>query len=228
MSDIIEMSESVEMYLLRIALLRRGDRPVPLSLLAQELAVSPVSANEMCHRLMNEGWLTYEPYKGVTLTGEGEALAQRILRRRRLWEVFLAEKLHVEPRIAEEISCRLEHATPDDIADRLAAFLGHPTHSPQNQPIPPGTTTGVDLSTRLLTTLNTGGAGQVITISGDDVIRDFLRANGLIPGTQVRVLAVAADRSLLLDVAGKPLSLTRAVAEQIAVVTTSGAPTSVS
>ena len=98
------MRESSEMYLLRAALLRRDLQPVPLTLLAQNLAVSPVSANEMCHKLMSEGLLNYEPYKGVILTSAGAAIAYRILRRRRLWEVFLAECLDVAPREAEEIA----------------------------------------------------------------------------------------------------------------------------
>lgn len=218
MSDITEMSESVEMYLLRVAMLRRGTRPVPLSLLAQELDISTVSANEMCHRLMDEGWLTYEPYKGVTLTAQGEAIAQRILRRRRLWEVFLAEKLRVEPRLAEEISCRLEHATPDDIADRLATFLGNPTHSPQNQPIPPGNTAIVDISTRTLTTFSPGEYGRVAVITTDTITKDFLRAQGIHPGAELRVHAVAADQAILLEVAGKSLSIACIIAGQIEVI----------
>jgi predicted membrane GTPase involved in stress response len=58
------MSESVEMYLLRIALLQDEDRPVPISALAEELAVSPVSANQMCRKLEERGMVHYEPYKG--------------------------------------------------------------------------------------------------------------------------------------------------------------------
>jgi DtxR family Mn-dependent transcriptional regulator len=218
MSDSVEMSESVEMYLLRVAMLRKGTRPVPLSLLAQELAISPVSANEMCHRLMGEGWLTYEPYKGVTLTTQGETIAQRILRRRRLWEVFLVEKLSMEPHAAEDISCRMEHVTPDEVADRLAAFLGNPTRSPQNQPIPAGNSIPVDRPTFALTLLPVGEPGQVVGINGDMVTREFLYAQGITPDAVVVVLAVTAEGVLLLEVAGNHLSLARPLAEQVVVV----------
>lgn len=217
MSDHVAISESVEMYLLKIALLQQDDRPVPLSLLAQELAISPVSANEMCHKLMSEGWLTYEPYKGVTLTVQGEGVAQRVLRRRRLWEVFLANQLGVEPLAAEDISCRLEHATPDDIAERLAAFLGHPTHSPQDQPIPPGIHTPVSHSASPLISLGAGEHGQIVAITADDVTRDFLRGQGLVPGAEVEVLAVAADGAFLLKTAGRHLSISRLIADRIGV-----------
>jgi DtxR family Mn-dependent transcriptional regulator len=211
------MSESVEMYLLKVAMLRQGARPVPLSLLAQELEVSSVSANEMCHRLMDAGWLTYEPYKGVTLTTKGEGVAQRVLRCRRLWEVFLAEKLNITPDIAEEVSCRLEHVTPDDVVDRLAAFLGNPTHSPQNEPIPLGKSIAAVEEGQSLATLSTGATGRIRAITADTITRDFLRAQGMLPGAQVQVLAVAADHSLLLELAGKLLSLAPSIAEQVQV-----------
>jgi Mn-dependent DtxR family transcriptional regulator len=60
------------MYVLRTALLQRDSQPVPLAHLAQELAVSPSSANEMCRKLTHEGLMTCEPYRGVTLTAAGE------------------------------------------------------------------------------------------------------------------------------------------------------------
>ena len=70
-NTIESMSESVEMYLLRIALLQDEDKPVPISILAEELSVSPVSANQMCRKLEERGMVHYEPYRGVTLTLQG-------------------------------------------------------------------------------------------------------------------------------------------------------------
>lgn len=67
------MSETIETYLAMIAQLRVATSlPVPMALLASNLGVSHVSANEMCHRLEHKGLLTYQPYKGVTLTAKGE------------------------------------------------------------------------------------------------------------------------------------------------------------
>jgi len=212
------VGESIEMYLLRTALLQRDGQPVPLALLAQELAVSPVSANEMCRKLMSEDLLTYKPYKGVTLTPRGERLARRILRRRRLWEVFLVAQLHLAPAAAEAIACRLEHVTPDAVADRLAAFLGHPTHTPQHEPIPAGDDSPAEVPTCPLASLSAGERGQIADIAADPVTGEFLRTQGFVPGALVVVQAVGADGALLLEVAGQPRALTRAVAQQLAVV----------
>ncbi len=211
------MSESVEMYLIKIVILRKDDRPVPLSLLAQGLEISSVSVNEMCRKLMGEGLLTYEPYKGVTLTEQGEQLAQRVLRRRRLWEVFLVEKLHIDPLEAEEISCRFEHVTPDDVAERLAIFVGNPLYSPQNKPIPPGDSKPVSDNVRPLIRLSAGEHGQIAVINTDSIVSDFLHTQGIVPHLTIAVLAVGADGTLLIEANGRRLSISRSIAECIGI-----------
>ncbi|MCK6630606.1 MAG: metal-dependent transcriptional regulator [Anaerolineae bacterium] len=209
------MSESIEMYLLRIALLRREGQPVPIPVLAQEMAVSPVSANEMCRRLVDKGLIEYEPYRGVSLTAKAEALARRVLRNRRLWEVFFAEKLGIDPLEADEMACRFEHVTPDDLANRLAVFLGHPTLTPQNQLIPYDDQPLPERSVRPLTTLAAGEKGQVSRIGAAEPVKNFLCGYGLCPGVAVTTLAVAADGALLLDIAGQALSLSKPIAAAI-------------
>lgn len=211
------MSESIEMYLLRIALLHQEEQPVPVPMLAQELSVSPVSANEMCRKLMDKGLVNYEPYKGVTLTAQGETLAQRVLRSRRLWEVFFVEKLGIEPKEAETMACRFEHVTPEKLGQRLAVFLGGPMLSPQNEPIPYGKASLIKHPVQSLTTLTAGAQGQVVSIEADEVTRDFLHRQGISPGLVVEVLAVAADRSLLVEVSGQRLSLSPTIAGDIAI-----------
>lgn len=209
-------SESIEMYLLRVALLQQGDQPVPVPQLAQELSISPVSANEMCKKLTEKGLITYEPYKGVTLTADGESLARRVLRHRRLWEVFFVEKLDLEPLEAEEIACRFEHVTPELLAERLDNFLGHPAFSPQNEPIPAGNVSPLSRPTQPLTALSAGMCGQVVTLEGDKTTQEFLRHQGLLPGVVAEVLAMADD-GLLIQLADHRLSLTQAVAELVLV-----------
>jgi DtxR family Mn-dependent transcriptional regulator len=209
-------SESIEMYLLRIALLQQTEQPVPVPRLAQELAVSPVSANEMCRKLAEKQLITYEPYKGVLLTGQGAALAERVLRHRRLWEVFFVQKLDIDPAQAEDMACRFEHVTPDELAAHLDNFLGHPTHSPQNQPIPqPGQADDAPAA-QSLAGLAAGDRGQIVALNIDAATEQFLQHLGLKRGSTVQVLA-AADESLLLTAAGQPLSLTREIAAGVAV-----------
>ncbi|RME81737.1 MAG: metal-dependent transcriptional regulator, partial [Caldilineae bacterium] len=209
------MSEAIEMYLLRIALLSEGDQPVPISQLAEELNNSPVSTNQMCRKLEEKGLVDYQPYKGVSLTLQGEAIALRVLRKRRLWEVFMVEKLGADPERAEEMACRFEHVTPDSLAESLAEFLGNPTISPQRQPIPPRLGSAHKGPMRPLSTLAAGNAGKISNIVATGVLRDFLRSQEITAGAEVRVLAVAPNGSLLIDVNGRHVSLSPEAAAAI-------------
>ncbi|MFZ2487787.1 MAG: metal-dependent transcriptional regulator [Anaerolineae bacterium] len=211
-------SESVEMYLLRIALLQADERPVPMSALAEEMAVSPVSANQMCRKLEERGMIHYEPYKGVTLTLHGEAIAMRVLRKRRLWEVFMAEKLGLAPGEAEEIACRFEHVTPDWLGERLAGYLGNPSYSPQREPIPPSIGVAVRRPRFTLTALAAGQQAQISSITAGEAVREFLRTHGVAIGATVKVLAAAQDGALLLETDSRALTVAADIARHVDVV----------
>ena len=210
-------SESIEMYLLRIALLQEAGEPVPVPRLAQELSVSPVSANEMCRKLSEKHLVHYEPYKGVSLTRQGEEVSLRLLRHRRLWEVFFVDKLGFDPLHAEEMACRFEHVTSDQLADRLDKFLGHPSHSPQYQPIPAPGSSRIKTEVRPLTTLSIGMQGYVAHIDTDAATQKFLEDQGVRLGTTVRVVAATADGPLLVDIGGQRLSLSNTIAAHVAI-----------
>lgn len=189
------MSETVEMYLVTAVLERKDDKPVPLSVLAERLSVSPVSANEMCHKMTERGLVEYQPYKGIVLTNEGEVLAQRVLNRRRIWEDFLQHHLGIEPQEADEIACQLEHITSDRLIEALAGYLEHP-------PTPP--CSGGKSLTLPLTALAAGQCGQITSLPPDDTLKSFFTAQGVGRGSVVRVLAVGREGTLLLDRVQKP------------------------
>ncbi|RME79119.1 MAG: metal-dependent transcriptional regulator [Chloroflexi bacterium] len=219
MGDLISapahISENIEMYLLRIALLTGEGQPVSVPALAQELGVSPVSANEMCRKLVDRGLVHYEPYKGVTLTPDGEQLARCVLRSRRLWEVFFVSKLGLSPDEAEEIACRFEHVTPELLAEQLAEFLGHPTTSPKNEPIPAGNGTPPAPAPLPLTALTAGERAQVVSLKADPLSAEFLRRQGMVPGAVVEILSAGEDGACLLNLNGKRLALAGELSRQI-------------
>ncbi len=209
-TKITGLSESVEMYLVMVALERNGSQPVHLSLLADKLSISPVSANEMCHKLAERGLVDYQPYKGVTLTTQGETMAQRVLTRRRAWEIFLEKHLGFELDEASEIACQLEHITSDKLIQALSDYLKTPLPPSEQDTAPPP---------QPLTMLTAGQRGHVVAITtSDSTLSSFLVAQGVLVGTTVVVLAVGADGSILVDLAGKHLSLAQSVAAHITVV----------
>ena len=120
------MSESEEMYLISIAQLNEAGvaSPIPLSQLASALQVQTVSVNQMVRKLEDAGMVVYTPYQGVELTPPGKQAAASVLRKRRLWEVFLVESLHLATEEAEAAACRLEHLLSDKAVKRLSEYLG--------------------------------------------------------------------------------------------------------
>jgi len=129
-------SISVEDYLLTIYRLQADEAPVKTMALAEHLGVTAPSISGMLRKLQRSGLVSHERYYGVVLTPHGQEEALRLLRRHRLWEVFLSEVLDLPHDQSHVEAHRLEHATSDEVAERLAAFLGHPDTDPQGQPIP--------------------------------------------------------------------------------------------
>lgn len=209
------MSESEEMYLITIAGLSDPDGPVPLSQLAAQLAVQTVSANQMIRKLADADLVHYEPYKGVSLTEAGWAHAWHVLRHRRLWEVFLVEKLHLSLDEADALACRLEHLTPTEVADKLSDFLGNPAVSPQGKPIPAGNTAPVTLHP--LTLLSAGQTAQIAALEGPTPTQNFFAAEGLVPGAEITVLGTGSTGAMLIRTNGHQLHLDAALAQTILV-----------
>jgi len=193
------MSESEEMYLISIARLNEAglDGPVPLSQLAIELDLAPVSVNQMVRKLEETGLVTYLPYKGAELTPAGRQAALRILRHRRLWEVFLVEELRFSPVEAEDLACKMEHILPDEAAGRLAAFLGNPAASPQGKPIPEALFNDEVRCEVALGQLKVAETSRVTQIAADPATRTFLSAEGIVPDAQVTVLAISGEGAVL-------------------------------
>jgi len=210
------LSENAQMYLVSILRLGEARRPVPLSQLASALDVSAVSVNQMCRRLQDEGLVVYVPYEGVSFTEEGEQMASRILRRHRLWEVFLVERLHMGSGAAHEMACRLEHATSGLLAQHLAAYLSHPQVNPDGEPIPDRSGQIVPGPECSLADMRTSHLGRCMRCSADQMSCDFLGEQGLSPGSLFRVVATTPS-SLLLELDGSPLALHRNLAAAVSV-----------
>lgn len=191
-------SEAEEMYLITIArAIEDGyPEPVPVSHAARELDVSGVSANQMIRKLAGRGYLEYEPYQGVTLTELGRVVALSILRRRRLWGVFLSEQLGLTPERADEVACDLEHITPDDVADLLSGYLGDPASGPRGHSIPSGESAPAPPPTVRLDAVPAGERRSVVGVNLPDEPRRFVETQGIVPGADVEVIGVggAGDR----------------------------------
>jgi len=132
----MKYSSSKEDYLKAIYHLQSQDGVVSTNELAGELQTRAASVTDMLKKLKDQKLLNYEPYKGFRLSSEGRRVAVQVVRKHRLWEYFLVEKLGFEWDEVHEIAEELEHVTSRKLIERLDEFLGYPKTDPHGDPIP--------------------------------------------------------------------------------------------
>lgn len=185
--------ETSDLYLSAVYHLQERRETVTTSSLAEELGVSMASVSEMLRKLGERGLVNYEPYQPVTLSEEGRLRAAKLVRRHRLWEVFLVEKLGMEWETVYREACNLEHATSEAVAEALAEFLGHPVTGTHGYPIPgPDGQVPALPAAVPLTTLEADQRGRILQVSErDPELLDYLKQMNLLPGQVVEVVAKA-------------------------------------
>lgn len=124
------VSEQMQEYLETIYRLEEAGEPARTGEIAKHLKVAPPSVTDMVQKLEKAGHVTYEPYKGVTLTASGRAVGKRTLEKHRIMQAFLQEVCGMERKKAHEAACDMEHTLPAELeawcAQFLAKRLGHP------------------------------------------------------------------------------------------------------
>lgn len=120
----------------KIAEMQTADDFVNTNAIAARMNTRAASVTDMMKRLAEKQLLIYQKYKGVQLSEQGNALARSLVRKHRLWEVFLVDKLGYSWDAVHDIAEQMEHIHSDDLTDRLDDFLGRPTHDPHGDPIP--------------------------------------------------------------------------------------------
>ncbi len=110
--------------------------PVNTNAIAAEMKTAPASVTDMLKKLSDKNLLKYQRYKGVQLTEAGYGYAVQLIRKHRLWETFLVDKLEFSWDEVHEVAEQLEHINSPKLVDRLDKFLGFPTVDPHGDPIP--------------------------------------------------------------------------------------------
>jgi DtxR family Mn-dependent transcriptional regulator len=113
-----------------------GNKSVLTNELADAMSTKPASVTDMIKKLSNKKLITYEKYYGVTITKLGKNSALSIIRKHRLWETFLVQKLNFNWDQVHEVAEQLEHIQSPLLIEKLDAFLGFPVADPHGHPIP--------------------------------------------------------------------------------------------
>ncbi len=131
------ISHTEENYLKAIfKLLETGEASASTNAISKEMSTSAASVTDMLKRLSEKTLINYEKYKGVTLSDSGNKIAKSLIRKHRLWEVFLVEKLHFSWDEVHDIAEEMEHIQSNELINRLDNFLDNPKFDPHGDPIP--------------------------------------------------------------------------------------------
>jgi len=218
-TDDDSLTGPVEDYLKAIYAIGRGSVAVATNDIAQRLNLTPASVSGMVRRLADQGLLSYERYRGVTLTDTGRRAALRTLRRHRVIEAYLSGALDYPwDRVHDEAE-RLEHAASDELVDRMAAAIGEPVVDPHGAPIPSREGLVDETEYLSLADLGAGYGAKVVRVSDDDpeMLR-YLGELAIIPGAELVVVSKAPyEGPISVRVSGAMLSIGPSLASQVLV-----------
>ena len=140
--------------------------------IAERMSTTAASVTDMLRKLNNKELIVYEKYKGVKLSPMGTMQAMSLLRKHRLWESFLVEKLDFAWDEVHDIAEQLEHIQSNDLVNRLDKYLGYPKFDPHGDPIPDAQGTITIRNQIVLSTMEVGNGGLVVGVKKHD--KDFL------------------------------------------------------
>lgn len=201
-----KITPATEDYLRTICALEDEVQPVIAARVADEMGVTPSTMVSTLRRLQREGYIKVERRKEIHLTAEGRKVAEGILRRHFLLERFLTDLLGLDWVKAHQEAHRLEHAVSQEVEERLAKLLGHPTTCPHGNPIPGKSSARLRKGTPLH---QISGGKEVeleyITEGGERDARllGFLQDHRLVPGARVQVMDVAPSLGIMNLKVGK-------------------------
>lgn len=218
----MNLTAAEENYIKSIYKLQDGQAVVSTNAIAYELDTKPASVTDMAKKLKEKKLIDYEKYQGISLTAEGRRLALQIVRRHRLWECFLVEKLSFSWNEVHEIAEELEHVRSEKLINRLSEFLGNPTTDPHGDPIPDAQ--GKFSKNKQLVSLDKATARRLEVAGVSDQsssLLEFLNAKGIRLGTQIDVIErYEFDNSVEIKIRNQPaFTISEQVSKNIMVKT---------
>ena len=212
------MTFSEENYLKTIYhLTTSSDTEISTNAIAEMMVTKASSVTDMLKKLAEKGLVNYKKYQGVSLTENGKLAAKMIVRKHRLWEVFLVKKLDFSWDEVHDIAEQLEHIKSEKLINKLDDFLGNPTEDPHGDPIPDAKGKILKIEKLLLSELNENQIG--ICVGVKDSSAEFLKyldKNKIALGISIKVNAIEAfDLSLNVKINEIDFIISKKIAENI-------------
>lgn len=171
-----ELSIKEEQYIKAIYVLSeysKEQKAVATRAIAKKLGNSPPAVSDMLQRLKEKNFIIYQKYKGVNLTHQGSQIAKQLIRRHRLWETFMVEKLNFSWADVHSTAEQLEHIKSEELIEQLEAFLGYPRFDPHGEPIPDRNGNYTFRNQTILANLEIGKTATIVGV--DEQSSEFLQ-----------------------------------------------------
>lgn len=212
------MTLSEENYLKAIYHLgKQGTQVVGTNTIAKKIETKASSVTDMIKKLANKNLANYIKYQGVSLTDEGRLAAALVVRKHRLWEVFLVDKLHFSWDEVHNIAEQLEHVKSLKLVNQLDAFLGYPTQDPHGDPIPDKDGNYLPNKSVNIFDIEVGKEGVLSFVkNASDTFLKYLNKNKLALGDKIKVLACEPyDRSVTIETKRGKIVISKEVAQNL-------------
>ncbi|MBP0905610.1 metal-dependent transcriptional regulator [Mariniflexile gromovii] len=196
---------------------KQGAAAVSTNAIAEKIESKASSVTDMVKKLADKNLAHYIKYQGVSLTNDGRLAAALVVRKHRLWEVFLVEKLNFSWDEVHDVAEQLEHIKSQKLVNELDAFLGFPTHDPHGDPIPDKDGNYAPIKSVNILELEIGSEGVLSLVKdSSDVFLKYLNKNNLALGDVIKVLDFEPfDDSVTIQTKNKQIIISKEVAKNL-------------
>ena len=194
---------------------------VSTNALAEEMETKASSVTDMIKKLSEKKLLNYKKYQGVKLSKSGRETAIAVIRKHRLWEVFLVEKLNFNWDEVHDVAEQLEHIRSEKLISELDKFLGFPKRDPHGDPIPDAEGKFSVSNKMLLSDVEKGSSGICVGVRDSSAaFLQFLDKNAIALGKELLVLEKESfDQSMLVKINERELRISHLISGNLYVKT---------
>jgi DtxR family Mn-dependent transcriptional regulator len=194
-----------------------GIKAVSTNAVAEQMSTKPSSVTDMMKKLSEKGLVNYKKYRGVSLTDKGKKLALSIVRKHRLWEVFLVQKLDFTWDEVHDIAEQLEHIKSEKLIDKLDELLDFPEYDPHGDPIPAKNGHIKSREKQLLSQMDISSASICVGVKDSSApFLRFLDKNSIALGNTIKIIDKEEfDNSLHVLIDNRELHLSQLIASNL-------------
>lgn len=214
----LDLSQTEENYLKAIfSLALAMQKAASTNAIAEKLQTKASSVTDMVKKLADKKLVDYKKYQGVSLTPEGKEVAVRIIRKHRLWEVFLVKHLDFNWDEVHEIAEQLEHVKSVKLTKELDRFLEYPTHDPHGDPIPDENGNIAHHTNIMLSSVEADSDCVILGVKDSSTsFLKYLDSSEIRLGSCIKVISREDfDNSMQIEIQGKILSISYQISKNL-------------